>query len=952
MKRKFIPILTLSALLSLGAMSGTLVSCGEINNKDDDNGQTKTLTLEASKTTIEVGSDITFTIKLDDSNLMSGYELTSSNPSVLAIKGTKATAISAGEAKVYATYKGAKSNEVTITVTEKGESYTSLTDAILEASEGEANASKGVTSNEYSVKAVVVSTDKDANMVIYDGESYGYIYKSSIDISGYNVGDTLKVKGALTNYYGCLQFSDPAITKLNESIALPTPSEYDAKKFEEYGANAAKNSSKITTGIATRNEYVTVSKLKYVGGSKFELMDATTSTYKLISVYKTEKTYRENNIENLANGTEVSITGSILGFNSGKGYFNLIANEVKVTKEAIKATGITLDVGSGTVETYGSLKLSATLSPEGAGGNVSYSLAKGDETKAKIVDDKLYGLEEGEVTVTAKVDSLVSEAKKVTITKGNNAFANAEVKTVSEMAELTSADQTKVYKVTGVVSEAKSTDIYGNIIIKDTNAEKTIKAYGTSSDFTAFSEADGKLKFNNPKNFNTAILNKLFAQGDTVEFFVVPYTYNKSLSYYFAFNKLVKKGEGGETPVTPTTTTTIDGKYKVVDPEIGKTYKLGLDQKALNKTLYLNGEMSSYYQATTENDAEAIDVTLEGTLDACKMYYLNDGVKTYIEAILSGEHKNGVYSTESTMTWKYDSSLKTMVTTLGEEEVYLGTFGTHDTFGLSNISYANSSTSYVSHFLTKLEESEKVKVTGINAPESITLEEYESKEIGATVTPSDATVKGLTYTSNNTEIATVDTEGKVVGVKAGETTITVTSKDDPLISKTVKVIVKAAPTDVDFVDIKSSDFINTGITGGTYSNLDEVVEVKTKGINFSYKNIYLTENYFQLNNRENNNKGRSSLWLSSLSEKEISSITITCGKTWNGKANLECQFSTEIITTLNDTSTLTCSGSEMSDVNKTYTFNSNIEGAKGFIFDTQTAKGALYISNIRITYKK
>lgn len=848
MKRKFIPILTLSALLSLGAMSGTLVSCGEINNKDDDNGQTKTLTLEASKTTIEVGSDITFTIKLDDSNLMSGYELTSSNPSVLAIKGTKATAISAGEAKVYATYKGAKSNEVTITVTEKGESYTSLTDAILEASEGEANASKGVTSNEYSVKAVVVSTDKDANMVIYDGESYGYIYKkSSIDISGYNVGDTLKVKGALTNYYGCLQFSDPAITKLNESIALPTPSEYDAKKFEEYGANAAKNSSKITTGIATRNEYVTVSKLKYVGGSKFELMDATTSTYKLISVYKTEKTYRENNIENLANGTEVSITGSILGFNSGNGYFNLIANEVKVTKEAIKATGITLDVGSGTVETYGSLKLSATLSPEGAGGNVSYSLAKGDEAKAKIVDDKLYGLEEGEVTVTAKVDSLVSEAKKVTITKGNNAFANAEVKTVSEMAELTSADQTKVYKVTGVVSEAKSTDIYGNIIIKDTNAEKTIKAYGTSSDFTAFSEADGKLKFNNPKNFNTAILNKLFAQGDTVEFFVVPYTYNKSLSYYFAFNKLVKKGEGGETPVTPTTTTTIDGKYKVVDPEIGKTYKLGLDQKALNKTLYLNGIIArTNYFDSIDNPTESVDVSLEGSLETCKAYFTKDGVKTYIEADsyinTSGKtsYKASLVTTP-TLTWKYDSTLKTLITTIDNVDVYIGTYNDFSTFNVSKKSYATNDSNYVSHFLTKLEESEKVHVTGVTADASITVDEKKTAKINASVTPDNATVKGLTYTSNNTEIATVNDEGVISGVKAGETTITVASKEDPTKTATVKVIVKKVETPAGLVK-KTYNFTNlTGKASSdgkvvTFFEGDEVINFEQSiGTNVSYK---------------------------------------------------------------------------------------------------------------------
>ena len=813
MKRKFIPILTISALLSLGALSGTLVSCGDVNNPVDPTPSIKEVTISAGKETIKVGEETQITVKVDGANVstLTGVKIESSDPTVAVVLGTKVKGLKAGTAKIKATYKGVTSQELTITVLEDDSAYVSLTAAIQEASDGECKNSKGTTTNEYAVKGVVVSTDKDQNMVIYDGESYGYVYKkANTDISSFNVGDVVSVKGQLTNYYGVLQFSDPKVEKINATIALPKAKEYSAEDFVNFGTTANKNNSEITTGIATRNEYVTATKLKYVGGHKFEIEGVTKADFKFISCYKAEKTLREK-IGNIVNGSEVTVTGSILGFNSGNGYFNLVPTTVDVTKAAIKATGITLNVGTGTVKTYEAIELSATLTPEGAGGNVTYSLADADKTKAKIVGNKLYGLEVGEVTVTAKVDNLVSEAKKVTITAGDNEFATAQTKTVSEMKALTTADQKVAYKVTGVVSGAKDTDKYGNITIKAEDGTDTIDSYGVSGDFTAFSkQTDGKLKFTNPKNFNTDIINKLFANGDTVEFFVVPYVFNESsgVQFYFAFNRLVKKAEGGETPTpTPSTQITMDGVCKVVDPEIGKTYKFGLDQKSdsVYKTLYLNGESKGNFLSSTENEAQAIDVTLEGTLDACKVSFMKDSTKTYIEAA-SYTNKSGGTSykatlvTTPTLTWKYDSSLKTLVATFDGVDVYLGTYNDFETFSVSKTSYASGASNYVSHFLTKLEESEKVHVTSVTADASITVDEKKTAIINATVAPENATNKNLTYTSNNPEIATVSDRGVVTGVKAGETTITVTSKDDPTKTATVKVTVNKVDTPAGLVE--------------------------------------------------------------------------------------------------------------------------------------------------------
>ncbi len=77
-----------------------------------------------------------------------------------------------------------------------------------------------------------------------------------------------------------------------------------------------------------------------------------------------------------------------------------------------------------------------------------------------------------------------------------------------------------------------------------------------------------------------------------------------------------------------------------------------------------------------------------------------------------------------------------------------------------------------------VKEAKTVKVTGVSLNKtSASVEKGNSITLKATIKPSNATNKNVTWKSSDKRIATVDSNGKVKGVKKGTATITVTTKD-------------------------------------------------------------------------------------------------------------------------------------------------------------------------------
>ena len=134
--------------------------------------------------------------------------------------------------------------------------------------------------------------------------------------------------------------------------------------------------------------------------------------------------------------------------------------------------------------------------------------------------------------------------------------------------------------------------------------------------------------------------------------------------------------------------------FGIIDtPVAGTAYKFGMVQTAAGGTYYLAGGMDGYYMATTTEADSAIDVYLEEVSGGYHLYCMVGGAKTYINATkVTGsdgkEHVNGTYDATALTVYTYDSTLKTLVVTIGDATYAFGTRNdkTYTTVGPCDVS--------------------------------------------------------------------------------------------------------------------------------------------------------------------------------------------------------------------------------------------------------------------------
>ncbi len=104
---------------------------------------------------------------------------------------------------------------------------------------------------------------------------------------------------------------------------------------------------------------------------------------------------------------------------------------------------------------------------------------------------------------------------------------------------------------------------------------------------------------------------------------------------------------------------------------------------------------------------------------------------------------------------------------------------------------------------------EDIRVTGVKLDaESIRLEVGKNRKLTATIEPDNAKNKNVTWSTNDSDIATVDDDGNVTAVSKGTTTIMVTTEDGGKVA-TCEIIVSDSQT-VNPDDTKTDDSDNSG----------------------------------------------------------------------------------------------------------------------------------------------
>lgn len=112
-------------------------------------------------------------------------------------------------------------------------------------------------------------------------------------------------------------------------------------------------------------------------------------------------------------------------------------------------------------------------------------------------------------------------------------------------------------------------------------------------------------------------------------------------------------------------------------------------------------------------------------------------------------------------------------------------------------------------------EENTVSVTGVELNKStLSLDEGDTYTLTATVAPADATNKAVTWTSSNSGVATVDSNGKVTAVSSGTATITVTTVDGEKTATCAVTVYRESSSGSDDSDPTYSVTLPKNVKGG------------------------------------------------------------------------------------------------------------------------------------------
>lgn len=224
----------------------------------------------------------------------------------------------------------------------------------------------------------------------------------------------------------------------------------------------------------------------------------------------------------------------------------------------------------------------------------------------------------------------------------------------------------------------------------------------------------------------------------------------------------------------------------------------------------------------------AVSVTPEGTVGAWDATVGYDNTKLEVVGDLEGDGitSNPAYTENSVFAiWSDTKPIKET------REIFTVTFRVKDNAELGDagivlkggdcgdeigeVILPENVTSHTTPVTITEKPAEPVPVTGVSvSPESAEVFMGATTQLTAAVAPENADIKDVTWSSSDESIATVNEDGLVTGIKAGNADITVTTKDGGKTAKaaitvkedTVKeIVLKTAPTKLSYIEGEAFD---------------------------------------------------------------------------------------------------------------------------------------------------
>ena len=315
-------------------------------------------------------------------------------------------------------------------------------------------------------------------------------------------------------------------------------------------------------------------------------------------------------------------------------------------------------------------------------GEISFTL--GDSEKTIVL------------TVTATCGE-VNKTKEFTVTISANVVLNAN------HAYVGSVNQVKVNKVLYLNGEVS--DRY---LATTTNPDEAVAVYAeaVTGGYKFYILGDDGTKqyitiYTNDAN-KTAV--KYDAAGETV------FSYNKSVngwitnfngtdSYLGMYSEYETVSVSSASYLKPDTTGVSQFPLEILPVADGASFNMSINQVKNNKVLYLNGQVSGRYLATTTDVAAAVTVYAEAVEGGYKFYILVEDAKQYITIYNNEESKLSVkYDAAGTTVFNYDGSVNGWFGTFNDALYWIGTYSTYETASASGASYLKPDNTGISQF--------------------------------------------------------------------------------------------------------------------------------------------------------------------------------------------------------------------------------------------------------------